>query len=80
MEQLIFSKLGETIRGLTWEDGGPVLGSQIENEYGCCGGLTGEEGEKHMRYLTDMAVNAGLKAPLMTATAWEAPVPTDFFL
>ena len=36
-----FSKLGETIRGLTWEDGGPVLGIQIENEYGCCGGLTG---------------------------------------
>lgn len=65
-----FSKLGETIRGLTWEDGGPVLGIQIENEYGCCGGLTGEEGEKHMRYLTDMAVNAGLKAPLMTAIAW----------
>lgn len=65
-----YSKLGETIRGLTWEDGGPVLGIQIENEYGCCGGLTGEEGEKHMRYLTDMALKAGLKAPFMTATGW----------
>ena len=65
-----FAVLAEQIRGLLWEDGGPVIGIQIENEYGCCGGLDGEEGEAHMRVLTNLALDAGLKAPYMTATGW----------
>lgn len=65
-----FAVLAEQIRGLLWEDGGPVIGIQIENEYGCCGGLDGEEGETHMRVLTKLALDAGLKAPYMTATGW----------
>lgn len=65
-----FAVLAEQIRGLLWENGGPVIGIQIENEYGCCGGLDGEEGEAHMRVLTKLALDAGLKAPYMTATGW----------
>ena len=65
-----FAVLAEQIRGLLWEDGGPVIGIQIENEYGCCGGLDGEEGEAHMRILKKLALDAGLKAPYMTATGW----------
>ena len=31
------------------KDGGPVIGIQIENEYGHVGGLQGPEGEAHIR-------------------------------
>ncbi len=54
-----FAVLAEQIRGLLWEDGGPVIGIQIENEYGCCGGLDGEEGEAHMRVLTKSGPGCG---------------------
>lgn len=53
---------------------GPIIAVQIENEYGHCGGLTGEEGEKHMRTLAEMARSADFDAPLYTATGWGGAV------
>ena len=53
---------------------GPVIAVQIENEYGHCGGLTGEEGEKHMRILAEKAREIGFDAPLYTATGWGGAV------
>lgn len=61
-------------RGLLHRDGGPVIGIQIENEYGHVGGLTGEEGERHMRTLKQMAVDAGFVVPFYTATGWGGAV------
>ncbi|HJA91535.1 MAG TPA: beta-galactosidase [Candidatus Eisenbergiella merdipullorum] len=58
------------VKGQMLEDGGPVIGIQIENEYGHVGGLRGEEGEAHMRRLTAMAQEIGFHAPLYTATGW----------
>lgn len=52
------------------EGGGPVIGVQIENEFGHCGGLSGAEGEGHMRRLAAMARGIGFAAPLYTATGW----------
>lgn len=54
--------------------GGPVIGVQIENEYGHCGGLTGDEGEAHMRALAAMAKEIGFDVPLYTATGWGGAV------
>lgn len=65
-----FSKIAEQVRGLFCDDGGPIIGIQIENEYGCCGGLEGEDGEKHMKLLKQLSKKVGLQAPLMTATGW----------
>lgn len=45
-----------------YEDGGPVIGIQIENEYGHVGGQTGEAGEQHMRTLQKMAKRLALRA------------------
>ncbi len=64
----------EEARDLFLKDGGPVIGIQIENEYGHCGGLTGEEGEQHMRTLTAIARETGFDAPLWTATGWGGAV------
>lgn len=41
----------EQVKGYLHGDGGPVIGIQIENEYGHVGGVRGEEGQAHMRTL-----------------------------
>jgi hypothetical protein len=69
-----YTKLYEQARGLLFKDGGPIIGVQIENEYGHCGGLTGDAGEEHMRTLTRMAKEIGFDVPLYTATGWNGAV------
>lgn len=56
--------------GMLHDQGGPVIGMQIENEYGHVGGQTGEPGEQHMRTLTALARELGFQVPLYTATGW----------
>lgn len=65
-----YNKIYEQVAGLLHKDGGPIIGVQIENEYGHCGGLTGDEGELHMQTLTKIAKEAGFDVPLYTATGW----------
>lgn len=65
-----YTKISEQVQGLLWEDDGPIIGIQIENEYGHCGGLQGEEGEAHIKRLNQIAKEVGLVAPLYTATGW----------
>lgn len=69
-----YSKVYEQVEGLFYKDGGPIIGVQIENEYGHCGGLNGEEGEEHMRKLTAMAKEIGFIVPYYTATGWGGAV------
>ena len=64
----------EQAQGYLYKDGGPVLGIQIENELGHCGGASGEEGEKHMQNLTALAKKVGFDVPLYTATGWGGAV------
>ena len=65
-----WTQLFEQVKGFLYEEGGPVIGVQIENEYGHVGGLRGSEGEKHMRSLTAMAKDIGFRVPYYTATGW----------
>ncbi|MFA9375823.1 MAG: beta-galactosidase [Lachnotalea sp.] len=69
-----YKKLYEQVDGLLLKQGGPIIGVQIENEYGHCGGLQGEEGENHMKILTDMAKESGFDVPIYTATGWGGAV------
>ncbi|WP_407426211.1 beta-galactosidase [Treponema sp.] len=49
----------------------PIIGVQIENEYGHCGGLYEKEaGELHMRRLQKIAKETGFNVALYTATGW----------
>lgn len=64
----------EQAKGYFIKDDGPVIGIQIENEYGHCGGLTGEAGEEHMRTLLSMAKEIGFVTPIYTATGWGGAV------
>jgi hypothetical protein len=69
-----YKKIAEQVEGLYHKDDGPIIGLQIENEYGHCGGLQGEEGEEHMRRLTAIAKDAGMIVPYYTATGWGGAV------
>ena len=51
-------------------DGGPVIGIQLENEYGHCGGESGGSGLIHMMSLKKLAIEAGFRVPMYTATGW----------
>lgn len=69
-----YEKTYEQSKGFFLKDGGPVIGVQIENEYGHCGGKTGEEGEQHMKTLLAMAKEIGFDVPIYTATGWGGAV------
>jgi hypothetical protein len=58
------------VRGFFYKEGGPIIGLQIENEYGHVGGLQGEAGEAHIRTLTALAKEIGFQVPFYTATGW----------
>lgn len=65
-----WEQLYEHTRGFLEKDGGPVIGVQLENEYGHVGGYGGDKGEEHMRRLMELAVETGFDVPLYTATGW----------
>ena len=65
-----FGHIFESARGLLLKDGGPVIGVQLENEYGHCGGESGGSGLVHMMSLKRLAIEAGFEVPMYTATGW----------
>lgn len=76
--QRLDEEIGQQLKGLYWQDGGPIVGIQIENEYKERGPGKGSE---HMLTLLDLAHRAGINAPFVTATAWDdATVPTTGYL
>lgn len=75
-----YTKIGEQAAGFMYKDGGPIIGIQIENEYGHCGGPSDRaEGMAHMCMLKKMAQEKGLITPYYSATGWGgAYVPEGF--
>lgn len=67
-----WGKIAKQAQGMMCKDGGPIIGMQLENEYGhCCGGPGNkEEGIKHLLTLKEMAKELGLDVPYYTVTAW----------
>ena len=68
-----YKKIYEQVQGYFCtekEPENPILGVQIENEFGHCGGLYDETGEDHMKLLLKMAKDIGFVVPYYTATGW----------
>lgn len=66
----LYAQIAAQLRGLLWKDGGPVVGIQLENEYG--------GPAEHLLTLKRLAREAGLDTPLYTRTGWPAlktPLP-----
>ncbi len=87
----LYREIGRQARGLMFKDGGPVIGIQLENEFRASAALWevtakqgdeymngGEGGAEHMRTLKELALAAGLEAPIYTSTGWGgAPILED---
>ena len=75
---LFYNQIGMQLHGTLWKDGGPVVGVQIENEYGQTGP---GKGASYILALKALAIKAGLDVPLYTVTGWDnAVVPKGEFL
>lgn len=73
-----YEQIGKQLKGLLWKDGGPVIGVQIENEYGNRGT---NGGPAYILQLKRMAVAAGLDVPFYSVTGWDNAVwPEGEFL
>jgi beta-galactosidase len=66
-----YAQIGQQLQGLMFKDGGPVIGVQLENEYNLRGPGQGAE---HIATLKQLALKAGLDAPLYTVTGWDGAV------
>ncbi|MFE4453524.1 beta-galactosidase [Streptomyces sp. NPDC056796] len=68
-----FAGIAHELRGLAHEDGGPVVAVQVENEL--------YDRPDHLATLRRTAEDAGIRAPLWTATGWGAArLPEDVLL
>lgn len=72
-----WSEVAKQTKGMMDKDGGPVIGIQLENEYGHVGGLRGEAGNAHIRTLERIARELGMEVPFYTATGWGGAVIGD---
>jgi beta-galactosidase len=71
-----YQKLAEQFTGLYFKDGGPIIAIQIDNEVNSKG--KGEQaGMKYISDLKQLAVSAGMDAPIYSATGWSGNVPED---
>lgn len=68
--KILYGQIAEQLRGELWKDGGPVIGIQVDNEFG--------RSPDYLLALKKIAVEAGIDVPLYTKTGWPAmprPVP-----
>ncbi|ACB74649.1 beta-galactosidase [Opitutus terrae] len=66
----LYQQIAAQLGGLLWKEGGPVIGIQLENEYG--------GPAAHLLTLKRIAREAGLDVPIYTRTGWPAlrtPMP-----
>ena len=83
-----FREIGGQLQGLFFNGGGPIIGFQLENEFGHTGAPwdaadrsqpaewlpRGDGNVDHLIRLRALAADAGLIAPLLTFTAWGSPI------
>jgi beta-galactosidase len=62
-----YGEIGKQLQGLYWNDDGPIIGVQLENEYGKRGP---DAGAAHISALKRLAVESGINPPLFTVTGW----------
>ena len=79
----LYGKIGEQVKGLFYQDGGPIIAVQLDNEYmhsSAAWEMTtgvsnewifkGDEGEKYILALRELALKNGLTPVFFTGTAW----------
>jgi beta-galactosidase len=68
--KILYGEISKQLQGELWKDGGPVIGIQMDNEFG--------GSPNYLLALKKIAVDAGIDVPLYIKTGWPAmrtPVP-----
>ncbi len=68
--KILYDQIAAQLKGLLWKEGGPVIGIQVDNEYG--------GPAEYLLTLKKIARDSGLDVPLYTRTGWPAlktPMP-----
>ncbi len=68
--RILYGEIARQLQGGLWKDGGPVIGIQVDNEFG--------GSPNYLMALKKMAIEAGLDVPLYIKTGWpplKTPVP-----
>lgn len=87
----LYNQISKQVEGLLYKDGGPIIGTQLENELEHAAApweLTtgtsnewlpgGRDGEAHIKKLKELAIEAGIETPVYTATGWGGAIaPTE---
>ena len=86
----LYGRIGQELAGLFYQDGGPIIAAQLDNEYMASAspwersaGTSndwlpgGQDGAAYLLRLRDMAREAGIEPPVYTCTGWGSPVPED---
>ncbi len=67
---ILYGEIAKQLQGELWKDGGPIIGIQVDNEFG--------GSPNYLLALKSLAIAAGLDVPLYIKTGWPAmrtPVP-----
>ncbi|HTN36347.1 MAG TPA: beta-galactosidase [Arachidicoccus sp.] len=71
--EILYQQIAMQLKGHLYKNGGPVIGVQLENEYG-----RGKAGESYILWLKRTARKYGIDVPLYTVTGWgNASVPAS---
>ena len=68
--KILYGQISQQLSGELWKDGGPVIGIQVENEFG--------GSPNYLFALKKIAIESGIDVPLYIKTGWPAmrtPVP-----
>lgn len=75
---LYYQQIAAQLKGLMWNQGGPVIAIQLENEYS---GGGPNRGNAHILKLKELARDVGLRVPFYTVTGWDgASIPAGAVL
>ncbi len=69
--ELFWTEIAKQTKGFMWKDGGPIIGTQLENEYNLAGPGMGAE---HISTLKKLAVKLGFDTPFYTVTGWDGAI------
>lgn len=62
-----YKQIGKQVNGLMWDQGGPIIGVQLSNEYAMHGP---GEGDAYILALKKIAVASGFHVPIFSVTGW----------
>ena len=68
--KILYDEIAKQLSGQLWKDGGPVIGIQVDNEFG--------GSPNYLMVLKKLAIEAGIDVPLYIKTGWppmRTPVP-----